>query len=193
MVLMCFLDNRNRCGWCNSKNELYIKYHDEEWGIENFDENYLFEMLLLESFQAGLSWECILNKREAFKEAFDSFDYHKISQYNTKKVESLMKNEKIIRNERKIKASINNAKVFLEIEKKYGSFASYLKTIIPKETIYENDKTTSILSDELSFSLKKKGMQFVGSTIIYSYLQSIGVIHSHEKDCFLYQGRKEEK
>ena len=180
-------EEKKRCKWCNLKNELYIQYHDEEWGVENFEENYLFEMLLLESFQAGLSWECILNKREYFKEAFDYFDYHKISAYDSKKIEELKENQNIIRNERKIKASIKNAKVFMEIQQEYGSFSAYLKTMLPKSTIYEWDKATSELSDKISLSLKKRGMQFVGSTIIYSYLQAIGVIYSHEKDCFLYK------
>ena len=177
----------NRCKWCNLKNPLYIKYHDEEWGTLKLDDDYLFEMLLLESFQAGLSWECILNKREQFRSAYDQFDYRKISCYDDKKIEALQENKGIIRNRRKIEASVRNAKVFMEIQKEYGSFAHYLKTFTNDVILYEFDKTTNDLSDKLSSDLKKRGMNFVGSTIIYSFLQAIGIINSHEPGCFLYQ------
>lgn len=177
----------NRCKWCNLKNPLYIKYHDEEWGTLKLDDDYLFEMLLLESFQAGLSWECILNKREQFRAAYDQFDYRKISCYDDKKIEALQENKGIIRNRRKIEASVRNAKVFMEIQKEYGSFAHYLKTFTNDVILYEFDKTTNDLSDKLSSDLKKRGMTFVGSTIIYSFLQAIGIINSHEPGCFLYQ------
>ena len=175
----------NRCKWCNLKNELYVKYHDEEWGIPNFDDKYLFEMLVLESFQAGLSWECILNKRENFRKALDNFDIDKISNYDDNKIDELLNNKGIIRNKLKIKASINNARIFKNIQKEYGSFYSYLKTFIKNDIIYEIGKTTNELSDELSKDLQKRGMKFVGSTIIYSYLQAIGVIYSHDRECFL--------
>ena len=115
-----------RCKWVNLDNELYIKYHDKEWGIPSHDDKYLFEMLLLESFQAGLSWECILNKRENFRISFDNFDYYKISKYDDKKIEELLNNKKIIRNKLKIKAAINNAKVFINIKKEYKSFNNYI-------------------------------------------------------------------
>ena len=177
----------NRCKWCNLKNPLYIKYHDEEWGTLKLDDDYLFEMLLLESFQAGLSWECILNKREQFRAAYDQFDYRKISCYDDKKIEALQEHKGIIRNRRKIEASVRNAKVFMEIQKEYGSFAHYLKTFTNDVILYEFDKTTNDLSDKLSSDLKKRGMAFVGSTIIYSFLQAIGIINSHEPGCFLYQ------
>ena len=176
-----------RCKWCNLKNELYVKYHDEEWCKPNFDEQYLFEMLLLESFQAGLSWECVLNKREDFRKAFDNFDIDKIIKYDDEKIAELLANEKIIRNKLKIKASINNAKIFKEIQKEYGSFYQYLKTFTKDKIVYEIGKTTSELSDNLSKDLQKRGMKFVGSTIIYSYLQAIGVIYSHDEQCFLYK------
>ena len=175
----------NRCKWCNLKNELYVKYHDEEWCRPNFDDKYLFEMLILESFQAGLSWECILNKRENFRKALDNFDIDKISNYDDNKIDELLNNKGIIRNKLKIKASINNAKIFKNIQKEYGSFYSYLKTFIKNDIIYEIGKTTNELSDELSKDLQKRGMKFVGSTIIYSYLQAIGVIYSHDRECFL--------
>ncbi len=176
-----------RCKWCNLKNELYVKYHDEEWGIPNFDDKYLFEMLILEAFQAGLSWECVLNKREAFKKAFDNFDIDKICNYDEKKIEELLIDKGIIRNKLKIKASINNAKIFKEIQKEYGSFYKYLRTFTNDKIVYEIGKTTSKLSDEISKDLQKRGMKFVGSTIIYSYLQAIGVIYSHDKECFMYR------
>ena len=179
------MDNKKRCKWCNLKNELYIKYHDEEWCKQNFDDKYLYEMLILESFQAGLSWECILNKRESFKEAFDDFDIDKICKYDENKIDELLKNEKIIRNKLKIKAAINNSKIFKNIQKENGTFYNYLRQFTKDKIIYEIDKTSSTLSDEISKSLQEKGMKFVGTTIIYSYLQAIGVIYSHEKDCFM--------
>ena len=177
----------NRCKWCNLKNPKYIKYHDEEWGKPNFDEQYLYEMLILEMFQAGLSWECVLNKRDDFKKEFDNFDIEKVIKYDDKKVEELLKNEKIIRNKLKIKAAINNTKIFKEIQKEFGSFHNYLKKFTNDKTIYEIGKTTSSLSDTISKDLQKRNMKFVGSTIIYSYLQAIGVINSHEKECYLYK------
>ncbi len=176
----------NRCKWCNLENERYINYHDKEWGVPKFDNHYLFEMLVLESFQAGLSWECILNKRENFRLAFDHFDYEKISEYQIDKIESLMENPGIIRNRRKITATITNAQVFKKIIQEFGSFYHYLVTFSKGETFYENDKTHSELSDKISKDLIRRGMKFVGTTIIYSYLQAIGIINSHEKDCFLY-------
>ena len=178
-----------RCKWCNLKNPIYIKYHDEEWGVPNFDEQYLFEMLILESFQAGLSWECVLNKREAFRKAFDGFDAEKIAVYDDNKIVELQNNKDIVRNKLKIRAAISNAKIFLEIQKEYGSFREYLKDFIGEQQIIEVDKTMSPLSDALSADLVKRGMKFVGSTIIYSYLQAIGVISSHEEECFMYKGK----
>ena len=180
-------DNNIRCKWCNINNPIYIDYHDNEWGIINIDDNYLFEMLILESFQAGLSWECVLNKREAFREAFDNFDINKIVNYNDDKINELMNNPKIIRNKLKIKASILNAKIFKSLQQEYGSFYNYLKKFTNDKIIYETDKTTSYLSDVISKDLTKRGMKFVGSTIIYSYLQAIGVIYSHQVDCFMYK------
>ena len=174
-----------RCTWVNEKNPLYIKYHDEEWGKPVYDDNKLFEMLLLESFQAGLSWECILNKREAFKKAFDNFDYEKVSNYNEVKIEKLLNNKDIIRNKRKITATIKNAKIFMKIQKEYNSFSNYLWHFTNNKIIYETGKTTSPLSDTISKNLKKRGMKFVGTTIIYSYLQAVGIVSSHEESCFL--------
>ena len=176
-----------RCKWCNLKNKKYIEYHDNEWCKQNFDEKYLYEMLILESFQAGLSWECVLNKRDDFRIAFDNFDIEKICSYNEEKIQELLENKKIIRNKLKIKATITNSKIFKAIQEEYGSFYNYLKTFTKDQTIYEIDKTTNELSDAISKDLQRRGMKFVGSTIIYSYLQAIGVIYSHDKECFLYK------
>lgn len=181
------MDSKKRCKWCNLKNEIYVKYHDEEWCQPNFEDNYLFQMLILESFQAGLSWECVLNKREDFRKAFDNFDIDKIINYDDKKIEELMENKKIIRNRLKIKSSINNSKIFKEIQKEYGTFYNYLKGFTNGKTIYEIGKVTSNLSDNISKDLQKRGMKFVGSTIIYSYLQAVGIIYSHDEQCFLYK------
>ena len=182
---MVYKDNKNRCKWCNPQNELYIKYHDKEWGQPSYEDKYLFEMLILESFEAGLSWECVLNKREAFRKAFDNFDIDKIYNYDDKKIKELLENSNIIRNKLKINAAINNSKIFKEIQKEYQTFSNYIWHFTDNKIIYEIDKTSSELSDKISKDLKKRGMKFVGTTIIYSYLQAIGVIYSHEEGCFL--------
>ena len=178
-----------RCRWCNLNNFKYIEYHDNEWCKPNFDDNYLFEMLILESFQAGLSWECLLNKRENFKQAFDNFDVYKICNYNDEKIKKLLENKSIIRNKQKINATINNSKIFIKIKNEYGTFYNYLKTFTNNKIIYETNKNTNLLSDKISKDLKKRGMKFVGSTIIYSYLQAIGIIYSHDKECFMYKSK----
>ena len=144
-------------------------------------------MLILESFQAGLSWECILNKRADFEKAYDNFDIDKICNYDSKEINELLLNEKIVRNKLKINASIINAKIFKNIQTEYGTFHNYLKQFTQDKTIYEVNKTTSELSDNISKDLQKRGMKFVGSTIIYSYLQAIGVIYSHDENCFLFK------
>ena len=177
-----------RCKWCNLNNPKYIEYHDNEWCKPNFDDKYLYEIIILESFQAGLSWECILNKRESFKIAYDNFDIDKVCYYDNEKIEKLLNNKNIIRNKLKINASINNSKIFKEIVKEYGTFYDYLKSFTNNTVIYEINKTTNDLSDKISKDLQKRGMKFVGSTIIYSYLQAIGVIYSHDKECFMYKG-----
>ena len=175
-----------RCFWVNEDNPTYVKYHDEEWCIPSYNDNYLFEMLVLESFQAGLSWECILNKREAFRKAFDNFDYEKISKYDEVKINNLLENKNIVRNKLKIKAMINNSKIFIDIKKEFNSFSNYIwhftnnKVIVNKSgEIY----SSSPLSDEVSNDLKRRGMKFVGTVIIYSYLQAIGVINDHDLTC----------
>lgn len=179
-----------RCQWCNMENPLYIEYHDKEWGIPNFDDQYLFEMLILESFQAGLSWECVLNKRKNFRIAYDNFDLEKVCLYDDDKIHELYNNEGIIRNKLKIQASINNAKIFKQIKEEYGSFYNYLKKFTDKDTFYELNKVKNEISDHISSDLMKRGMKFVGSIIIYSYLQAIGIIYSHDKSCFMYIPRE---
>lgn len=176
-----------RCKWCNLKNEKYVDYHDNEWGNYNLDEKHLFEMLILESFQAGLSWECILNKRESFRKAYDNFDVDKICKYDDAKIEEMLENKDIVRNKLKIKASINNANIFKKIQEEFDTFGNYLKTFTKDKVIYECDVTRSELSDEISKDLIKRGMKFVGTTIIYSYLQAVGIIYSHDKECFMHK------
>lgn len=186
-ISMKYQDGKHRCFWANPKNPLYIDYHDKEWGVPVHDDHKLFEMLILESFQAGLSWECVLNKREAFREAFDDFDIYKVSTYDEKKQAELKQNKGIIRNQRKISAAVTNAQIFIKIQEEYGSFSNYLWQFTDGKIIYETGKTTSELSDQISEDLKKRGMKFVGTTIIYSYLQAVGVIYSHEEGCFLWK------
>ena len=177
----------NRCNWCNLKNPIYVKYHDEEWGVPTHSDRDLYELLILESFQAGLSWECVLNKRESFRKAYDNFSIDKVCNYGNDKIIELTNNKDIIRNKLKINASINNAKIFKNIVLEFGSFYNYLKKFTNDEIFYETGLTSSSLSDTISNDLRRRGMKFVGTTIIYSYLQAIGIIYSHEKCCFMYR------
>ena len=183
-------DGKKRCRWANPKNERYIRYHDEEWGAPVHDDKKLFEMLILECFQAGLSWECVLNKRDAFREAFDVFDLEKVCAYDANKLEELRNNSNIIRNRLKIQAAVTNASIFREIQRECGSFSDYLWKWTDGKIIYENTRTSSPLSDKISKDLKKRGMKFVGTTVIYAYLQAVGVINSHEDGCFLARENK---
>lgn len=177
-----------RCFWANPKNPLYLAYHDDEWGEPCHDERMLFEMLILEGFQAGLSWECVLNKREAFREVFDNFDVKLVAQYTDRKLAELAANPNIIRNRQKINASVANARAYICIQEEYGSFDRYILSFTEGQVIYEpcDLRTTSPLSDAISRDLKKRGMKFVGSTIIYSYLQAIGIINGHLPGCYKY-------
>ncbi len=184
------MPDKKRCTWCNPKNPKYVEYHDNEWGVFNFEESYLYEMLILESFQAGLSWECILNKRENFHTAYDGFCRSKVCNYDQGKIAELMENKGIIRNRLKILASIENSKIFKSIAEEFGSFGAYLNTFTKGEILYETGKVTSDLSDAVSRDLQKRGMKFVGSTVIYAYLQAIGAIYSHDAECFLYKVKK---
>lgn len=174
-----------RCAWVNLNNPLYIHYHDTEWGIPKHSDQELFELLILEGFQAGLSWECVLNKRENFRKAFDNFDIDKISRYDDKKCQELYADASIIRNRLKIKACVANSLIFKQIQEEYGSFDAYLRSFTGGETIIEEYslRTTSPLSDKISKDLTKRGMKFVGSTIIYSYLQAVGIINGHGTEC----------
>ena len=176
-----------RCKWCNMNNSLYVEYHDKEWGKINLDDKYLYEMLILESFQAGLSWECVLNKRDNFRNAYDNFDLEKVVMYGEDKINDLLANDGIIRNRRKVEASIRNSKVYREIVGEFGSFRAYLEKFTGGKVYYEVGATTNELSDEISSDLRKRGMSFVGSVIIYSYLQAVGIINSHDEGCFLYK------
>lgn len=189
---MEYADHKMRCTWANPKNELYIRYHDEEWGQPVHDDHRLFEMLILESFQAGLSWECVLNKRESFRKAFDGFDLEKVCAYDEEKLEVLRQDAGIVRNRRKIKAAVDNARIFRKIVEEYGSFSKYLWGYTEGKVIYENDKVSSPLSDMISEDLRKRGMTFVGTTIIYAYLQAVGVIYSHEDGCYLCRHTQQE-
>ena len=177
-----------RCRWVNLNNKLYVDYHDFEWGVPLYDDHKLFELLLLESFQAGLSWETILNKREHFRKSFDNFDYDLISKYDSKKIEELLENKNIIRCRRKIEAVIKNAQIYIEIIKEWGSFSNYIWHFTDNKIIInQNDEfpVRTELSDTISKDLKKRGMKYVGSIIIYSYLQAIGVVNDHESCCFV--------
>ena len=176
-----------RCFWVDEKSEIYVKYHDEEWGVPKYDDGELFELLVLESFQAGLSWITVLKKREAFRQAFDEFDIKKVAEYKEDKIQELLNNEKIIRSKSKIEAAINNAKIFIEIQKEFGSFSNYIWGFTNKEVIKRTEKklpASTPLSDKISKDLKKRGMKYTGTVIIYSYLQAIGVVNDHDEDCF---------
>jgi len=179
--------NNNRCGW--AKGEKDILYHDTEWGVPSHDDGYIFEMLILEGFQAGLSWNTILQKRENFRKAFDNFDYRKMAEYDEMKLNELLKNEGIIRNRLKINSTVTNARAFMKVQKEFGSFAKYIWNFTDNKRIINNWKelsevpATSVLSDKISKDLKKRGFKFVGSTIIYSFLQAIGIIDDHLISC----------
>ena len=174
-----------RCSWVNLNNEKYVYYHDFIWSNPTYDDNKLFEYLVLEMFQAGLSFEIVLNKQECFKSAFDNYDLNKIINYDTNKIKELMQNKNIIRNRLKINAVVNNAKVFLNIKNEYSSFSNYIWHFTNNKQIkYKRFHTHTKLSDRISKDLKLRGMKFVGSKIIYSYLEAIGVLNNHESICY---------
>lgn len=176
-----------RCSWVDENSPLYVRYHDQEWGAPVYDDKKLFEFLLLEGFQAGLSWLTVLKKREAFRLAFDDFNPQKIADYDEHKIESLLQNPDIIRSRLKIKASISNAKIFLALQQEYGSFSYYIWHFSDNKIIRSHQHPApakSPLSDTISQDLKKRGMKYVGSVIIYSYLQAIGIIDDHEPQCY---------
>ena len=178
-----------RCTWVNEKNPLYVKYHDEEWGVPNHNDRDLFELLILEGFQAGLSWITVLKKREAFRKAFDNFDVTKVSEYDEEKINALLENKDIIRSRGKITAAINNAKIFIEIQKEFGSFSNYIWGFTDNKVIKNTTGEIPVkteLSDMVSKDLKKRGMKYTGSVIIYSYLQAVGVVNDHDINCYKY-------
>lgn len=185
---MPLTENLERCPWAGSE-QIYIDYHDNEWGVPLHDDRRLFEMLILEGMQAGLSWITILKKREDFRAAFDNFDAEKIANYTDEKIEQLMQNEKIVRNRRKITAAVKNARAFLEIQKEFGSFDKFIWSYINGEPIINHFKEPSEvpantpLSDKISSDLKKRGFGFVGTTIIYSFMQAIGMVDDHLTFC----------
>ena len=186
------MNTKRRCRWVSPENELYTEYHDEDWGVPVHDDHKLFEMLALEGAQAGLSWETVLKKRDAYKKAFDNFDPKKVTKYDEKKIEELLQNDGIIRNRLKINSAIQNAKVFLDIQSEFDSFDKYIWEFVNGKPIqnarksYKEVPVTTEISNTISEDLKKRGMNFVGSTIIYAYMQSIGIVNDHEVECFRY-------
>lgn len=180
---------KTRCAWCE-KDDLYRNYHDYEWGIPVYEDDKLFEFLILETFQAGLSWYTILKKRENFRKAFDSFNYKKIANYTEEKVQELLLDKDIIRNQLKIRATISNAKAFIKVQEEFGSFSKYIWNFIDGKPIDNKPKTmkevpaTTPLSDAISKDLKKRGFKFVGSTVMYAHMQATGMVNDHVEDCF---------
>lgn len=183
--------SKHKCGWCKG-NELYEAYHDLEWGVPVKDDPTIFEFLILETFQAGLSWITILKKRENFRKAFDHFDYKKIARYDQAKKDELLQNAGIIRNKLKVNATITNAQLFMEVQKEFGSFSKYVWGFVDDKPIknniknYKDGPANTELSDALSKDLKKRGFKFVGSTVMYAYMQATGMVNDHEVSCFRY-------
>lgn len=183
--------SKKRCFWV-SEDPLYIEYHDKEWGVPVYDDELLFEFLILETFQAGLSWITVLKKRENFRKAFDNFNYKKIANYSEKKYEELLLNEGIIRNKLKIKATITNAQAYMKVQEEFGSFSKYIWNFVDGKPIKNQFKkreevpATTPLSDSISKDLKKRGFKFVGSTIVYAFMQAVGIVNDHTTDCFRY-------
>ncbi|MFX1539066.1 MAG: DNA-3-methyladenine glycosylase I [Promethearchaeota archaeon] len=184
-----------RCGW-GLKSQLSIDYHDKEWGVPVHDDRLLFEYLILEGAQAGLSWYTILEKRENYRKAFDNFDYNKIAQYDEKKVEELMQNPGIVRHRLKIRSTITNAQAFLRVREEYGTFDKYIWDFVDHKPIQNNWKTLrevpakTELSEKISKDLKKRGFKFVGSTIVYAFMQAVGMVNDHTIDCFRHEELK---
>jgi DNA-3-methyladenine glycosylase I len=180
-----------RCKWADY-NDLMKEYHDKEWGTPQHDDKILYELLVLEGMQAGLSWNTVLQKRDNFREAFDNFDYNRIIKYKENKIEELMRNEGIIRNRLKIQSVITNAKSFLKVQEEFGSFNIYVWDFVNNRTVHNSWKKLEALpsytelSDRISKDMKKRGFKFIGTTIIYSFLQAIGVVNDHTTDCFRY-------
>lgn len=180
-----------RCGWCMG-DPLYENYHDEEWGVPVYDDDKLFEFLILETFQAGLSWITVLRKRDNFRKAFDDFDYKKVARYSEKKIESLLQDAGIIRNKLKVRATVTNAQAFLEVQKEFGSFSNYIWNFVDGKPIknafrsLDEIPANTSLSDAISKDLKVRGFKFVGTTVIYAHMQATGMVNDHVQDCFRY-------
>ena len=183
--------DKHRCGWCLG-DPLYQAYHDTEWGVPVKDDPTFFEFLVLETFQAGLSWITVLRKREHFRKVFDQFDYQKIANYDSTKIQALLEDTGIIRNKLKVNAAVSNAKVFMEVQKEFGSFSTYIwgfvdgKPIKNKWQHHKEAPATTPLSDTISKDLKKRGFKFVGSTVVYAFMQATGIVNDHEVNCFRY-------
>ena len=183
------MKEKTRCNWCLSS-DLYKKYHDEEWGVPVYDDQKLFEFLILETFQAGLSWITILSKRENFRNAFDDFDYKKVAEYKEEKIQELLLDAGIIRNQMKIRAAVSNAVAFMKVQEELGSFSKYIWGFTDGKTIKNIRKTLkeatarTPLSDEISKDLKKRGFKFVGSTVVYAHMQATGMVDDHMEDCW---------
>lgn len=186
------METKQRCDWCEG-DDLYEAYHDNEWGVPVYNDDTLFEFLILETFQAGLSWITILRKRENFKKAFDNFNYKKIANYNQNKIDSLLQDAGIIRNKLKINATITNAQAFIKIQEKFGSFSKYIWGFVdgkPIKNEYINMQdvpATTEISDALSKDLKKRGFKFVGPTVVYAHMQATGMVNDHVKGCYRYE------
>ncbi|SFZ89628.1 DNA-3-methyladenine glycosylase I [Flaviramulus basaltis] len=183
---------KHRCGWCEG-DDLYEAYHDQEWGVPVYDDDTLFEFLILETFQAGLSWITILRKRENFRAAFDNFDYKKIANYKQDKIDTLLLDAGIIRNKLKVNATVTNAQNFMKIQEEFGSFSKYIWEFVNGKPIknnlknYKNAPATTNISDALSKDLKKRGFKFVGPTVVYAHMQATGMVNDHEAECFRYK------
>ena len=183
------METKLRCTWCE-KDDLYRNYHDNEWGKPVYDDETIFEFLILETFQAGLSWYTVLAKRENFRKAFDNFDWNKIANYSEDKMAELAENAGIIRNKLKIKATVSNAQAFLKVQEEFGSFSKYIWGFVDGKPIDNQPKTlrdvkaTTEISDKLSKDLKKRGFKFVGSTVMYAHMQATGMVNDHVMECF---------
>lgn len=183
------MESKIRCSWCE-KDDLYRNYHDTEWGVPVYDDRKIFEFLILETFQAGLSWYTVLAKRENFRNAFDNFDYQKVAVYSEEKIETLKQDAGIIRNGLKIKAAVTNAIAFMEVQKEFGTFSNYIWGFVDGKPINNNRKNlkevpaTTEISDKLSKDLKKRGFKFVGSTVVYAHMQATGMVNDHVEDCW---------
>ena len=184
-------DGQPRCGWCQAAPELF-DYHDNEWGVPVYDDETLFEFLILETFQAGLSWITVLRKRENFRKAFDDFKYQSIAKYEQPKIDILLQDAGIIRNRLKINATITNAQAFMKIQDEFGSFSNYIWAFVNETPIRNNFKSlqqipaNTPLSDLISKDLKKRGFKFVGTTVVYAFMQAIGMVNDHITSCYRY-------